>query len=58
MVHRDSAAQIPGCNNVEADLYLNELQDVAEQQVNPIVVKNIKKTFDTRLDLFDSRINN
>ena len=53
-----SAAHIPDCNNLEADLYSRELEDAIEWQLNPAVFKNIINTFGTPgLDLFASRIN-
>lgn len=53
-----SAGQIPGCNNVETDLYSRELEDAIEWQLNPSVFKNITKTFGTTdLNLFSNGIN-
>ena len=52
------AAHIPGCNNVEVDLYSRELEDAKEWKLNTVVFKYIKKTFGAPdLDLFANRFN-
>ena len=53
-----SAAHIPGSKNVEADAYSRKLEEATEWQLNPVIFKNIIKTFGTPdMDLFASNIN-
>ena len=53
-----SAAHIPGLQNVEADAYSRKLEEGTEWQLNPVIFKNITKTFGTPdIDLFASNSN-
>ena len=47
-----STVHIPGCNNVEGDLYSRELESTTQQQLNLVIFKNIIKTFGTQIQTY------